>query len=81
MVGYKPIESPQNSQIAASDLLGPDAAPLAGLTHGQTITLGNGNQAVYGGLAGADGLGRLMRMARCNRPSSSPTGATRLQRA
>ncbi|MFT4742056.1 MAG: hypothetical protein ACI91Z_000027 [Yoonia sp.] len=43
-----------NGQFTGSYMLGADAALLAGLTHGATITLGNGNQAVYGGLAGAD---------------------------
>jgi serralysin len=40
--------------------LGQDAGSLAGLSYGQTVTLGNGNQAIYGGITGTDSLGRLI---------------------
>ena len=46
--------------FAGRDVFGSAATPLAGLTHGETLTLGNGTQAIYGGLAGADGIGRLV---------------------
>lgn len=48
-------------------------SPLTGIIHGETITLGNGTQAVYGGLAGGDGIGRLVFTGTRNAQSAAIT--------
>ena len=48
-----------SGQFASRSTLGQVATPLTGLMYGETLMLGSGTQAVYGGLAGADGIGRL----------------------
>lgn len=49
-----------NGSFSSPTNLNSVASSLTSLHHGETLTLGNGNQAVYGGLAGADGIGRLI---------------------
>lgn len=47
-------------QFSSHSIVGQVATSLTGLVYGETIMLGNGTQAVYGGLAGADGIGQLV---------------------
>ena len=42
------------------ETLGSAAVPFASLSHGETLTLGNGNQAIFGGLASGADMGRLV---------------------
>jgi hypothetical protein len=69
----------QTHEITASgaftgrNVLGAAASPLANLIHGETVTLSNGTQVVYGGIAGADGIGRLNFDAQGNVQSSAIT--------
>jgi serralysin len=69
----------QTPEITASgaftgrNVLGAAASPLANLIRGETVTLSNGTQVVYGGIAGADGIGRLNFDAQGNVQSSAIT--------
>ncbi|MFT5797603.1 MAG: serralysin [Candidatus Azotimanducaceae bacterium] len=69
----------QTHEITASgvfmgrNVLGVAASPLANLIHGETVTLSNGTQVVYGGIVRADGIGRLTFNAQGNVQSAATT--------